>query len=168
MPARFWAKIPPGAIGRPCFRAAPDAPAGDRNSPKEITMKANRHPSKALGFLFVLLLTLLPASPLMAGMLDTGALLHAANADAERALLLQRLGSGDVRDTLTRMGVDAADAEARVARLTDAEVADLNARLDQLPAGAGTLEVVLIVFLIFVITDAIGITNIFAFVRPAP
>jgi hypothetical protein len=130
-------------------------------------MKANRHNSRTLGFLFALLLTLLPASPLMAGMLDTGALLHAATAGAERAALVQRLDATDVRDALARMGVDPADAEARVARLTDAEVADLSARLDQLPAGAGALEAVLIVFLIFVITDAIGWTNIFAFVKPA-
>jgi len=120
-----------------------------------------------MGFLFALLLTLLPASPLMAGMLDTGALLHAATADAERTALVQRLDAPDVRDALTRMGVDPVDAEARVARLTEAEIADLNARLDQLPAGAGALEVVLIVFLIFVITDAIGLTNIFAFVHSA-
>ena len=130
-------------------------------------MKANRHLSRAMGFLFALLLTLLPASPLMAGMLDTGALLHAATADAERTALVQRLDAPDVRDALTRMGVDPVDAEARVARLTEAEIADLNARLDQLPAGAGALEVVLIVFLIFVITDAIGLTNIFAFVHSA-
>jgi len=130
-------------------------------------VKANRHLSKAMGFLFALLLTLLPASPLMAGMLDTGALLHAATADAERTALVQRLDAPDVRDALTRMGVDPVDAEARVARLTEAEIADLNARLDQLPAGAGALEVVLIVFLIFVITDAIGLTNIFAFVHSA-
>lgn len=129
--------------------------------------KANRHPSKALGFLFALLLALLPASPLMAGMLDTGALLHAATASAERAALAERLGAPEVQDALARMGVDPAAAEARVARLTDAEVADLNTRIDELPAGAGALEVVVIVFLIFVITDAIGLTNIFAFVRPA-
>jgi len=129
-------------------------------------MKATRHPSKALGFLFALLLALLPASPVMAGMLDTGALIHAATAGAERAALVQRLGAPDVSDALTRLGVDPADAETRVARLTDAEVADLNARLDQLPAGAGALEVAGIVFLILVFTDLVGITNIFAFIRP--
>ncbi len=129
-------------------------------------MKTNRHPSKVLGFLFALLLTLLPVSPLMAGMLDTGALIQAATAGADRAALVQRLGSPDVRDALTRMGVHPADAETRVARLTDAEIADLNARLDQLPAGAGALEVAGIVFLILVFTDLIGLTNIFAFIRP--
>jgi hypothetical protein len=102
----------------------------------------------------------------MAGMLDTNTLITAAGADADRAALVQRLGSEELRSALARMGVDPAAAQVRVDRLTPAQVADLNARLDQLPAGAGVLEVVLIVFLIFVITDAIGITDIFSFVQP--
>jgi hypothetical protein len=131
-------------------------------------MNAIRRSTKPLAFLVALLFTLLPVTPLMAGMLDTAALLHAATADAERAMLVERLGSRDVQDALTRMGVEPDAAEGRVARLTDSEVAYLSARLDQLPAGgASTLEVVLIVFLIFVITDALGLTNIFAFVKPA-
>jgi len=130
-------------------------------------VKANRHPSRVPVFFFALLLTLFPISPVMAGMLDTGALIHAATAGAERTELVQRLGSPDVREALTRMGVDPADAENRVARLTEAEVADLNARLDELPAGAGALEVAVIVFLILAVTDLLGITNIFAFIRPS-
>jgi cob(I)alamin adenosyltransferase len=99
-------------------------------------------------------------------MLDTNTLITAAGADVDRAALAQRLGSGELQNALTRMGVDPADAQARADRLTDAEVADLNARLDRLPAGAGALETVLIVFLVFVITDALGITDIFSFGQP--
>lgn len=130
------------------------------------TVKPDRTHLKAMSFVFALLLAVLPASPLMAGMLDTSSLLYAASAEAERAALTQRLETPDVQEALGRLGVDPADAKARVARLTDAELADLNARLDRLPAGAGVLEAVLIVFLVFVITDALGITNIFAFVHP--
>ncbi len=122
---------------------------------------------RTLILLVALVLSLLPATPLLAGMLDTQTLISAAGSDQERAALVQRLGSADVQEALTRMGVDPADAKARVERLTDLEMADLSARLDQLPAGAGVLEAVLIVFFIFVITDALGITNIFAFVGPA-
>jgi hypothetical protein len=125
-----------------------------------------RH-SRVLVLLCALFLTLLPATPVLAGMLDTQTLITAAGAESERAALAQRLGSEEMRHALSRMGVDPADAQGRVDRLTDAEVADLNARLDQLPVGAGALEVVLILFLVFVITDALGITDIFAFVRPA-
>jgi hypothetical protein len=130
-------------------------------------MKTKRRSASALISLFALLLALLPATPVMAGMLDTNTLITAAGADADRAALMQRLGSEELRSALARMGVDPADAQVRVDRLTPTQVADLNARLDQLPAGAGALEVVLIVFLVFVITDALGITDIFSFVRPS-
>jgi len=129
-------------------------------------MKTKREPTRTLIFLCALLLALLPATPLMAGILDTNTLITAAGADADRAALVQRLGSAELQSALTRMGVDPADAQARADRLTDAEVADLNARLDRLPAGAGALEAVVIVFLVFVITDALGITDIFSFVQP--
>lgn len=129
-------------------------------------MKTKREPTRTLIFLCALLLALLPATPLMAGMLDTNTLITAAGADADRAALVQRLASEEFRSALARMGVDPADAQVRVDRLTPTQIADLNARLDQVPAGAGALEVVLIVFLVFVITDALGITDIFAFVRP--
>jgi len=130
-------------------------------------MKTKRRSARALISLFALLLALLPATPVMAGMLDTNTLITAAGADADRAALVQRLGSEELRSALARMGVDPADAQVRVDRLTPTQVADLNARLDQLPAGAGALEVVLIIFLVFVITDALGITDIFSFVRPS-
>ncbi|MCA1791039.1 MAG: PA2779 family protein [Thioalkalivibrio sp.] len=129
-------------------------------------MKTKRRSARTLIFLCALLLALLPATPVMAGMLDTNSLITAAGADAERAALVQRLGSAELQSALVRMGVNPADAQVRMDRLTDAQVTDLSARLDQLPAGAGALEVVLIVFLVFVITDALGITDIFAFVTP--
>jgi len=130
-------------------------------------MKTKQRSARTLIFLCALLLALLPATPVMAGMLDTNTLITAAGADADRAALVQRLGSTELRSALARMGVDPADAEVRVERLTPAQVADLNARLEQLPAGAGALEAVLIVFLVFVITDALGITDIFSFVQPS-
>ena len=129
-------------------------------------MKTKRQSARTLIFLCAVLLALLPATPVMAGMLDTNTLITAAGADADRAALAQRLGSGELQSALTRMGVDPVDAEVRVERLTPAQAADLNARLDQLPAGAGALEAVVIVFLVFVITDAVGITDIFSFVQP--
>jgi hypothetical protein len=53
-----------------------------------------------------------------------------------------------------------------VAALTDAEVARLNQRIAELPAGGDVLGVILLIFIIFVITDAIGATDIFPFVDP--
>ncbi|MFN4262609.1 MAG: PA2779 family protein [Thioalkalivibrionaceae bacterium] len=67
--------------------------------------------------------------------------------------------------TLVEHGVSPSLAEARLDRLTLAELQDLDRHFDDLPAGAGALAAVAVVFLVFVITDALGITNIFSFVR---
>ena len=64
------------------------------------------------------------------------------------------------------MGVDADQVKQRVAQMTDQEVATLNQRVGDLPAGGDVLGVVLLVFIVFVITDAIGATDIFPFVHP--
>lgn len=56
--------------------------------------------------------------------------------------------------------------EQRVAAMTNAEVAQLTTELDELPAGRGLLGAAVLIFVVFVITDAIGATDIFTFVRP--
>lgn len=114
-----------------------------------------------------LILFALVTSPLHASMVGTGEVLAAEQGHVDRALLMQTLSRDDVRRQMERMGVSAEAAEERVARMTDAEVAALNERLAELPAGAGVLEAVLIVLLILVILDIAGITDIFPFVRPA-
>lgn len=121
--------------------------------------------SRALALLLTLFLMMLPATPLLAGMLDTDTLITTAGAQSERMELAQRLQTTQARDALVRMGVDPADAQLRVDRLSDAEVATLNARMDELPAGGSVLGVVAAVFIILVITDALGYTNVFNFVR---
>ena len=122
--------------------------------------------SKALISLFALLLTTLPATPLLAGMLDTDTLIANSSAQFERAELVQRLQSHEVREALTRMGVDPADAQRRADRLTDAEVVALHGRLDELPAGGSVVGVLVGVFVVLVITDLIGLTDVFGFIRP--
>ncbi|MEW6253600.1 MAG: DUF6627 family protein, partial [Planctomycetota bacterium] len=84
--------------------------------------------------------------------------------DRERlASLLER---EDLQRQLATLGVDPQDAKQRVASLTDAEVNRLNQRLAELPAGGDVLGAILLIFIVFVITDAIGATDIFPFVHP--
>ena len=57
--------------------------------------------------------------------------------------------------------------KARVAALTDAEAAELAARLDELPAGGvSILGAILIVFLVLLLTDILGYTKVFPFTKP--
>ena len=80
------------------------------------------------------------------------------------------LNRSDVRAQLESMGVNSADAKARVATLTDDEAAQLAAKIDNLPAGgdaAGALiGALLIVFIVLLITDILGVTHVFPFTNP--
>jgi len=74
--------------------------------------------------------------------------------------VLAALARDDVRQAMERLGVDPADAEARVAALSEAELQQLHARLDELPAG-GVLAVIGVVFIVLLILELVGVTNIF-------
>ncbi len=58
-------------------------------------------------------------------------------------------------------GVDPEQAAERVAALTDAELAQLDSQLGDLPAGAGVLTVLGILFVVILVLELVGITNIF-------
>ena len=76
------------------------------------------------------------------------------------------------RDTLVGelvgLGVDPLEAQRRVDALSPDEIAAVQGRLDQLPAGGFIGEIVaaiLIVFLVLLITDIAGLTNVFPWVN---
>jgi hypothetical protein len=100
-----------------------------------------------------------------AAMLPTEAVV--ANPVKERIIgLLER---SDVRAQLESLGVNPADAKARVAALTDDEAAQLAAKIDNLPAGAdgagALIGALLIIFIVLLITDILGVTKVFPFTR---
>jgi hypothetical protein len=67
-----------------------------------------------------------------------------------------------VRSALVAHGVEPADASARVAALTDAELQTLEQQLEQLPAGGvGFVEVVGIVAIVLIILELLNVTNFF-------
>ena len=81
------------------------------------------------------------------------------------------LDRAEVRSALEAQGVDPVEARARVASLGDAEVLDLAARLDELPAGEGLTGVVIAVAVVFgllVLLDALGVTDVFPWIEPNP
>lgn len=83
-----------------------------------------------------------------------------------KAELMHFISRADIQQQLLDMGVSTEDIEARINMMTDQEVAQLNQQLEDLPAGGDVLGVILIVFIIFVITDLMGATNIFPFIKP--
>lgn len=100
--------------------------------------------------------------PSYAGMLATDAALSGAQRDRVMSLLER----ADVRQRLEAYGVSPADVQARVASLSDQEVARLQGDIDELPAGgADLIGAIVLVFIVLLITDILGYTKVFPFTR---
>lgn len=96
-----------------------------------------------------------------AGIVDTGAMMPTAR-DANLLVVQTQLARDDVRAQLTRFGVDAADVDARLATLTDQELATLSQRMQQTPAGGdGLLAIIGLTFVVLIILEWVGIIDIF-------
>jgi len=101
--------------------------------------------------------------PSQAAMLATDATLAAAQRD-QVSRVLER---ADIQARLAALGVDADAVKARVAALTDDEVAQLATKIDDLPAGGdGIIGAIVLIFIVLLITDILGLTKIFPFTRP--
>jgi hypothetical protein len=106
------------------------------------------------------------ALPLQAAMIGTDTLLQQQQSQYDREQLVQLLNRDEVQQQLQAMGVSLDAATQRVAQLTDSEVQQLNNHLTELPAGGDILGLAVLVFLVFVLTDVIGATDIFPFIHP--
>ena len=84
----------------------------------------------------------------------------------DKEALLQTIKRADVQAQLSSMGVSSADIETRINQMTHEEIAQLNQKMAELPAGAGILGTLTLIFIVFVITDVIGATDIFPFIHP--
>ena len=88
------------------------------------------------------------------------------SATAQRDYVNATLARADVAAGLAERGVSVEQARARVAALTDDEVATVAHTLDTAPAGASdALGVILTIFVVLLITDILGFTKIFPFTR---
>jgi hypothetical protein len=114
---------------------------------------------------FGLLMLSLPLPAAHAGMIGTEAVVNAAQVQQDREHLHQLLTRDDVKSQLIARGVDPSQVQARIDSLTDQEVQSLSGKIDQLPAGGDGLELLVFVFIVLLITDILGFTNIFPFVK---
>jgi predicted transcriptional regulator len=121
--------------------------------------------SVGLGLCAVALGTL-QIPPAQAAMVGTESVIQSESTRVSREQLAQLLERDDVRQQLVAMGVDPLAAKQRVAVMTDVEVANLNQRLQDAPAGSDVLGLVVLIFIIFIITDLLGATDVFPFVHP--
>ncbi|SFT85241.1 hypothetical protein SAMN04487956_12531 [Halomonas saccharevitans] len=105
-----------------------------------------------------------PASP-GSDLITTQDVLTAERSQGDRERISAVLARDDVQEQLVAQGVDPAEVEARVAALSDAEAAQMADQLEQLPAGASVVGALFAVFVILLVTDILGLTNVFPFTR---
>jgi hypothetical protein len=67
----------------------------------------------------------------------------------------------DVVAELASLGVNPDLARIRAEALSPAELDELASRIDELPAGAGVIEVLGITFLVLIVLELVGVINIF-------
>lgn len=103
--------------------------------------------------------------PVQAAMVTTPDVLQSQQTEYDRQQLVELLDREDVQKQLLDYGVAPEQVKDRVSKMTDAEVAQLNEQIADMPAG-GILGAILLIFVVFIITDVIGATDIFSFVHP--
>ena len=135
-------------------------------------MKLIRQRSKSTGVLLVILMVWLtvPYQSVLAAMIETEATLPAIHeGQTARNTIKAFLAREDAQATLRMQGIDPLEAMARVDSLTDAEAQRIADQIEKFPAGSGFfitfIIVVGIIAIILVITDALGYTNVFSFIR---
>jgi hypothetical protein len=118
---------------------------------------------RPIAWLLSILLTLTPLMTVQAGMVGTDTLLESAQT---RDSLQQLLSREAAQQQLLALGVDPEWVKKRTDSLSETELARINQGIEQLNAGGDVLGALLLIFLVFVITDVIGATNIFPFIHP--
>jgi hypothetical protein len=126
---------------------------------------------KTVSFVLAMFMLLIsgPFQSVYAAMIGTETVLDSARGQEARAFLKQLLAREDIQSALVAQGIDSREAKARVDSLSDAEAVKVADKFDQLPVASGFFETLLIVaflvFLILLITDISGYTDIFPFVK---
>lgn len=106
-----------------------------------------------------------PTAPQAMELVSTQSVLAGDRAGADRERINNVLARADVQDQLLKQGVDLDEVEARVAALSDAEAQQMADQLEQLPAGAGVIGALFAVFIILLVTDILGLTDVYPFTR---
>ncbi len=99
-----------------------------------------------------------------AAMVPTSAIVDIEGVEYSQQNLKQHLESDQLKSQLVELGVDVEELSDRIASLTPDEIKQLNAQLQEQPAG-GIVDVLLTIFVIFIVTDMLCATDIFTFVK---
>jgi Na+-transporting NADH:ubiquinone oxidoreductase subunit NqrC len=103
-----------------------------------------------------------------ARLIDTQSVLAAQQQETTRQQVAAFFDREDVQQLLVQQGIDAVEAQNRVASLSDEELAKVARTMDQLPAGGNGVGAVIgaavFIFVLLLVTDILGLTHVYPFV----
>lgn len=116
-----------------------------------------------------MLLMSMPVQTVGAAMIGTETVMTLTKAQHVRKNLNEFLSREDVKAVMISQGISPIEAKARVGSLSDTEIMQIADKMDQLPSGGSDFGVVvgavLVIFIVLLITDILGFTHVFSFVR---
>jgi hypothetical protein len=102
-------------------------------------------------------------------MINTDEIFKQSQYDLSRKSINTFLDRSEVQNYLVAWGVSPEEAKARIDSLTDEEIENIASRINRLPAGGDGLGTIvgaaLLIFIILLITDILGYTDVFSFVK---
>ncbi|MEH6491171.1 MAG: PA2779 family protein [Halopseudomonas sp.] len=134
-----------------------------RTNPMTFMQSSKRYLSIVFASLFML--TSLISIQAQAAMVGTGEVIEQQQLTVDRAELKTMLQDEAVQEKLASMGVSPDQVDQRIDSLTADELAYFNTQLDEAPAGAGVVGVIVLFLVIFIITDMLCATDIFSFIH---
>lgn len=127
--------------------------------------------SKSISILLIISMVWisLPYGYASAAIIGTETVANSLRGQQARSYIQSVLAREEVQSILIEQGVNAEEAKIRISSLTDEEAIRLAKGINKLPAGGdgfATLVIAtLIVFLVLLVTDIVGYTDVFPFVK---
>lgn len=110
-----------------------------------------------------------PYQAAMAALIPTEVAFDSEGASKSRETIKNFLSRQDAQSYLLSKGVNPDEAKARIDSLTDAEARMVAQHVENMPAGGNAVGIIvgalLLVFIILLITDLTGLTDVFPFVK---
>ena len=116
-----------------------------------------------------ILSVVVPYQSCLAAMIGTETAFDMARGQEAREHLKGFLAREDIQKAFTAQGIDPEEAKRRVEALSNEEVLRLSKKVEKLPAGGDPFGALifagLFVFVVLLITDILGYTDVFPFVK---
>jgi hypothetical protein len=121
-------------------------------------------------FLAILMITIFtPYQVALAKLISTEAVIEVGRAHEARMYVNSVLVREDVTAALISQGIDMSEAKARINSLTESEIVSLADQIETAPAGGSAVGIIVgaavLAFIVLLITDILGYTDIFPFIK---